>query len=141
MNNRYAKKQLIQLYGPECFIEKLHLRHDKKIHYTSVAQMQKMKQLTYHHILERQYGGKSTIKNGALLSRENHIWFHRQPESVRSALNKKFKKYKACKVVFVDTPPTHIRTKPFELNLNKVPYNRDHMKKETKQLLDEDLER
>ena len=61
--NRKAKAELIRLYGPECFIEKLHLRSDKNRKYTSKSQMKRMKQLTYHHILEKSKGGESTLEN------------------------------------------------------------------------------
>ena len=62
-SNRRAKERLIQLYGPECFIEKLQLRPDKERVYTGKSQMKRMRQLTYHHILEKSKGGKATIEN------------------------------------------------------------------------------
>lgn len=50
-SNKRAKEELIKYYGAECFIEKLHLRKDSTPRtYTSKNQMQKMRQLTYHHI-------------------------------------------------------------------------------------------
>ena len=53
-SNRKAKEKLIKYYGAECFIEKLHLRKDTEPRqYTGKAQMKRMKQLTYHHILEK----------------------------------------------------------------------------------------
>ena len=53
MSNKKAKERLIELYGAECFIEKLHLRVDKEPRrYTSKGQYKRMKQLTYHHIGE-----------------------------------------------------------------------------------------
>ena len=52
-SNKRAKQELIRLYGKECFIEKLHLRPDTERKYTGKAQYHRMKQLTYHHILER----------------------------------------------------------------------------------------
>lgn len=51
--NKRAKQDLIRLYGKECFIEKLHLRPDTERKYTGKAQYHRMKQLTYHHILEK----------------------------------------------------------------------------------------
>ena len=103
MNNRQAKERLIQLYGAECFIDKLHLRQDNTPrHYTGKAQMKRMKQLTYHHILEKRNGGKATVENGALLSAENHEWFNKQTPEKQAELNRKFQEYKACKVVLVD---------------------------------------
>lgn len=52
-SNKSAKEALIRLYGKECFIEKLHLRPDTERKYTGKAQYHRMKQLTYHHILEK----------------------------------------------------------------------------------------
>lgn len=52
-SNKKAKEALIKLYGKECFIEKLHLRDDKERHYTGKAQYKRMKELSYHHILEK----------------------------------------------------------------------------------------
>ena len=55
MSNKRAKERLIQLYGAECFIEKLQLRKDTEPRrYTSKGQRKRMKQLTYHHIREKQ---------------------------------------------------------------------------------------
>ena len=53
-SNKSAKNKLIELYGAECFIDKLHLRkggYTEK--YKSKGQYKRMKQLTYHHILEK----------------------------------------------------------------------------------------
>lgn len=94
-SNKKAKEALIRLYGAECFIEKLKLRHDKHKKYKGKAQYKRMKQLTYHHILERSKGGKATIENGALLSAENHVWFNQQSKKQQKAMNERFQKYKA----------------------------------------------
>lgn len=52
--NKKAKEALIRLYGAECFIEKLHLRQDTEPRkYTGKAQYKRMKELSYHHILEK----------------------------------------------------------------------------------------
>lgn len=62
-SNKKAKERLIQLYGPECFIEKLQLRKDGPKKYTGKGQMKRMRQLTYHHILEKSKGGRATVEN------------------------------------------------------------------------------
>lgn len=63
-SNKSAKNKLIELYGEECFIEKLHLRPGGyRGKYTSKAQYKRMKQLTYHHILEKRNGGRATVEN------------------------------------------------------------------------------
>ena len=59
-SNKNAKMKLIQLYGEECFIEKLHLRPGGyKEKYKSKGQYKRMKQLTFHHILEKRNRRKS----------------------------------------------------------------------------------
>ena len=111
MSNKRAKERLIQLYGAECFIEKLQLRKDTEPRrYTSKGQRKRMKQLTYHHIKEKQYGGKATIANGALLSEENHIWFNEQSKEAQRQMNELFQRYKQsveCSVEFVDNLETN----------------------------------
>lgn len=106
MSNKRAKERLIQLYGAECFIEKLHLRKDTEPRkYTSKGQKKRMKQLTYHHIREKSNGGQATVENGALLSEENHIWFNKQSKEAQKQMNELFQRYKAsieCEVEFVD---------------------------------------
>lgn len=94
-SNKHIKNRMVAKYGPECWIEKLHLRQDTEPRrYTSKAQYKRMKALTYHHIKERRNGGRSTEKNGAILSAENHQWFHKQPLEVQARLNQIFQEYK-----------------------------------------------
>ena len=53
-SNKKAREELERLYGKECFIDKLHLRREEEPReYKSKGQMKKMKQLSYHHILEK----------------------------------------------------------------------------------------
>ena len=94
-SNKGAKEALIKLFGPECFIDRLHLREDTERVYKGKAQYKRMKQLTYHHIKEKSKGGKATVENGALLSAENHIWFNQQPKEKQREMNKAFQDFKA----------------------------------------------
>ena len=93
-SNKGAKEKLIKLYGAECFIEKLQLRKDTERRYTSKGQRKRMKQLTYHHILEKSKGGKATVENGAILSAENHEWFNKQSKEKQKRMNDMFQQYK-----------------------------------------------
>ena len=99
MGNGVARRVLEELFGAECFIKKLHLRKDNK-NYTGIGQKKKMKKLknknklTYHHIIEEHHNGKATIENGAILSVENHQWFHEQPLSDQLRMDRKFQDYK-----------------------------------------------
>lgn len=91
--NKSVRKELERLYGRECFIDKLHLRKDKQ-KYKGKAQYKRMKQLTYHHIKPKKDGGEATIQNGALLSEENHAWFHKQSIKKQNEMNEAFQEYK-----------------------------------------------
>ena len=131
MSNKKARKKLIKLYGAECFKETLHLRKDKEPrNYTSKGQYEKMKQLTYHHIREKQHGGKATVENGALLSEENHIWFNEQSKESQKKMNELFQKYKQsveCKVEFVEELDTRFTVASaiiVPVELEKEHYNR-----------------
>lgn len=50
--------------------------------------------LTYHHILEKQFGGKTTLENGALVRGYNHRWLHTLPPAQREKINQAIQEYK-----------------------------------------------
>lgn len=147
-SNKKAKEDLIKHYGAECFIEKLHLRNDTEPrHYTGANQKAKMKQLTYHHIRMKKDGGKATRENGALLSNENHIWFHKQSKLSQDQMNSTFQEYKKrvdneCEVVFVDELETDLNIKikgmVFEIDeKGKIVYNRAKEKNKLKEAMED----
>ena len=145
MSNKRAKQKLIELYGSECFIEKLHLRVDTEPRrYTSKGQRKRMKQLTYHHIREKQYGGKATVENGAILSEENHIWFNEQSKEAQKQMNKLFQKYKhsvECKVEFVEELDTRFSIASAIIvlsDLEKEHYNRAKEKRAWQKQVEEE---
>lgn len=145
MSNKQAKQKLIQLYGAECFIEKLHLRVDiDPRRYTSKGQQKKMKQLTYHHIREKRNGGKATVENGALLSAENHAWFNKQSQEAQAQMNELFQQYKQsveCKVEFVDELDTRFSIASAIIvpaDLEKEHYNRAKEKRAWKKQVEEE---
>lgn len=148
-SNKKAREELERLYGKECFIEKLHLRRDEEQRkYTSKGQMKRMKQLTYHHIRERRKGGKATKENGALLSEENHIWFHKQSKEVQGYMNAIFKEYKRqadeLKVVFVDDVDLDFEIKATVFQpeeIKKEQYNRAKKKQELERMTRDIVER
>lgn len=145
MSNKKARKKLIKLYGAECFIEKLHLRTDTEPRqYTSKGQYKRMKQLTYHHIREKQYGGKATVENGAILSEENHIWFNEQSKEAQKQMNELFQKYKhsvECKVEFVEELDTRFNIASAIIvlsDLEKEHYNRAKEKRAWQREIEEE---
>lgn len=145
MSNKRAKERLIQLYGAECFIEKLHLRKDAEPRqYKSKGQYKRMKQLTYHHIQECQHGGKATVENGALLSAENHAWFNKQSKETQKQMNELFQKYKQsveCKVEFVEELDTRFSIASAIIvlsDLEKEHYNRAKEKRAWQKQVEEE---
>ena len=150
-NNKRAKEKLIELYGAECFIEKLKLRkYTEPKKYKGKGQMKRMRQLTYHHIKMKKDGGRATVENGALLSAENHAWFHKQSPQVQAQMNEMFQEYKRqyqeCQVVFVDELKLGFEVKAMEFSIGereqkKEKYNRAKEKKEFQKRVDEELER
>lgn len=150
-NNKRAKEELIRRYGAECFIEKLKLRKDiEPRKYKGKGQMKKMKQLTYHHIRMKKDGGRATVENGALLSAENHAWFHKQNSQDQAIMNAMFQEYKKqyqeCQVVFVDKLNLGFEIKAMEFHIDereqkKEKYNRAKEKREFQRQVDEELDR
>ena len=144
-SNKRAKNELIKYYGAECFIEKLHLRVDtERRKYKSKRQMKKMKELTYHHIKMKKDGGEATRENGALLSNENHVWFHKQSEEDQRYMNKIFQEYKQrtdeCRIEFVDEiePPFKIKIKALTFKVNeRGKYNRAEKKRKDRELVND----
>ena len=149
-SNKKAKEELIRRYGAECFIDKLKLRKDEKPkRYKSKGQIKRMKQLTYHHIKMKKDGGKATRENGALLSAENHAWFHQQSEEAQAYMNSKFQEYKKlvkeCEVVLVDHLDFKYKIRPMEFRIEhkqKEVYNRSKEKENFRKIVeDEEFER
>lgn len=145
-SNKKAREELEKRYGSECFIEKLHLRKDTEPRkYKSKNQMKKMNQLSYHHIKMKKDGGKATVENGALLSLENHAWFHKQDESTQGYLNAIFQEHKRqvddCTIKFVDFIETPYKICPLEINVGeKSKDNRTKKKQESKKTIKESEE-
>ena len=143
-SNKKVKDALIRLYGNKCFIERLHLRDTKGMKYKGCNQYKKMKQLTYHHIKMKSQGGKATIENGALLSAENHEWFHKQSKQDQEIMNNMFQElkreidHKRVGVELVEDLDC-----PFEINCDEIwiEDNRIHTKTATKKELEERIAR
>lgn len=129
-SNKAVKERLIARYGAECFIERLKLRDTSGLKYTGKNQYKKMKMLTYHHIKEKSKGGKATIENGALLSAENHAWFHQQDRADRERMNNAFQElkrnidnnYEECTI---ELAPEEEIELPVELNVMAVNLEED----------------
>lgn len=142
--NKRAKEELIRIYGEKCFIEKLGLRDTSKLKYKGKKQYVRMKMLTYHHIRMKSRGGQATVENGALLSAENHQWFHQQSEAEQARLNDIFQEYKRqvdngiseeCQVVITQDIPKFVDVRVATLNPNE--FSRAKAKRKTQERLKE----
>ena len=101
-----------------------------------------MKQLTYHHIKKKKDGGKATVENGALLSAENHQWFHQQNSQSQEYMNTMFQEYKKqvdeCTVVFVDELDLPFEIKAMDFSIDeRGKFNRAKEKRKTQKIIDE----
>jgi len=86
MTNKHAKNLIINKYGCKCFM-------------TGVV-LTKPSDLSFHHILKKQHGGRATVENGANLIYEIHQWLHNNIESKNKEMfyliNECLKLYKKC---------------------------------------------
>ena len=145
--NKSARQELERLYGKECFIDKLHLREEKQKRYTGKGQLKQMKQLTYHHIKMKKDGGRATIENGALLSAENHAWFHKQSPEKQSEMNRAFQEYKMAfaelttegikQAQRIEIDMSNCMTIPLENNRETTKQRRAREKRELRRELEE----
>ena len=148
-SNKSVKQKLIQKYGGIDFLDQLKIKIPQSKHFKSNGLKKQMRQLTYHHILEKSKGGKATVENGALLTAEHHAWFHQQPAEIQARLNTAFRDFKRQKDQELEIIFEEDIESPFEISLinfsidktGKINiYNRAKMKEETRKLIKEDLE-
>ena len=94
MSYKGIKNRMLKKYGTACWIEMLGLnKFIPNRTYKNKKEFKRMKQLTYHHIKPKIHGGVESEENGAILSEENHLWFHSQEKEIQEILNESFKKY------------------------------------------------
>lgn len=95
--NKKQREKLEKLFGAQCFIEKLGLRRGKDIKKKTIKRPkvgQPPMKLTFHHIMQDTIGGKASVENGALLSEENHEWFHSCSQYEQMEMDEKFQEHK-----------------------------------------------
>ena len=64
MKNKHILEEMIQIFGKQKF---------DWMGYKITPQ----NYISYHHILEKRNGGKETVDNGAILSKDSHILLHK----------------------------------------------------------------
>ena len=85
-NNKKIKLKLINIYGCRCMLTGISVQKDSN--------------LSYHHIIKKEHGGRTNIENGAALLIEIHQWLHNNIESkdkeMFCLINECLKLYKKC---------------------------------------------
>ena len=160
-SNKKAKEELIRLYGAECFIERLHLRPEESKVYTGSQLKYKrkhqhqLKQLTYHHILEKSLRtGRLQLRMVRFSQNGNHRWFNQQSKENQAKMNEAFQELKKridnareCKIELVDILDIGININMAEISFSdeirppKEKYNRAKEKREMQRRIDEEFER
>lgn len=93
--NKQARNKLIRIFGNKCMIEELGIRKIPVEKRKKIKGYRKTQEtITYHHIKEKQDGGKATVENGALIKGYNHEWLHTLPEDQKEEINNQIQQYK-----------------------------------------------
>jgi hypothetical protein len=84
MTNRMCREKLNLLYGCRCLLTNIKTKNE----------------LTFHHLLKEEYGGRATIENGANLINTIHEWLHNEIEpsdkELFNLINECLELYKKC---------------------------------------------
>lgn len=99
MKNKTGRNLLEQRYGKGCFMERAGIREitedEEQENIRTIKGYKKLnREITYHHIFEKQYGGKVSIENGANLASYNHEWLHEQTPEVKEKINRQLQEFK-----------------------------------------------
>ena len=93
--NKSIRELMIRKYGKVCMIEASGIRYIPMSVRKKIKGYKKSQEtLTYHHLRERDRGGKATEENGAILKGYNHAWLHTLPEKEKQEVNKRLQEYK-----------------------------------------------
>ena len=94
--NRSAREMLEKIYGKKCMIhEGIRKLNPPKPNNCKYKGKSIARQLTYHHLKAKRYGGKATLDNGACLCRTCHDWLEQLSEKEREKVNDELRQYKA----------------------------------------------
>lgn len=99
MGYKGIRRRMAQVYKNVCMMEASGIRYipkNKRIRIKGYKKSQE--QLTYHHLVKKENGGKVTEDNGAILKRYNHEWLHSLPSDKQELVNEKLRQYKLAVV-------------------------------------------
>ena len=157
--NSKARKKLEKIYGKGCFMERAGIRKItgfRKDAYT----------ITYHHMRHVSEGGKATVENGANLALENHEFLHSLPREEEEKINNEIRRWKAnfilmnngkvenraslefpdltndknCIIIKLEeTTKAQYEELQRQKQQRKQQFNRSKIKRETQQMIDDEL--
>lgn len=94
-DNKKIRNKMIILFGRVCMLEASGIRYIPLEDRKSIKGYKKFEDtITYHHIKEKQRGGKRTIVNGALIKEYNHNWLHSLSNEEKEEINRKIQEFK-----------------------------------------------
>lgn len=107
-DNSKKRRQLEQIYGKGCMFRKANIEDKierlqtiktykvflKETKYTGKKISQLERNMTYHHLQHRSEGGKTDIKNGAIVNELAHRYLHSLPRSKEEIINNMLREYK-----------------------------------------------
>lgn len=157
--NSKARKKLEKIYGKGCFMERAGIR--KITGFRKDAYI-----MTYHHMRHVSEGGKATIENGANLALENHKFLHSLPREEEEKINNEIRRWKAnfismnngkvedsaslefpdltndenCIIIKLEkTTKAQYEELQRQKQQRKQQFNRSKIKRETQQMIDDEL--
>lgn len=153
-SNKTIRKILEELYEKGCMFKKAKIEEkieakrtiktykrflqEKRYTKKQIERFEKI--MTVHHLKHSSEGGKTDIKNTAIVNALAHCYMHSLPREQEEYINNELRKYKGqkCKVVFVDKLdiPFEIRPTTFSVD-ERGRYNRAKEKRELKKLEEE----
>lgn len=94
-SNKTVRRNLEKLFGKRCMLEASGIRYVPRHERIRIKGYKKIQEeVTYHHLIKKEYGGKATIENGALLKRYNHDWLHTLPIEQQEQVNNRLREFK-----------------------------------------------
>lgn len=149
--NRRTRELLEELYDKGCMFKKAKIaekieamggiktykKYIKEKRYTVKDVEIYESRLSYHHLIHRENGGKTTVENGAIINSLAHSYIHSLPREQEERINNMLRRYKKsieCNVEYVDDIETgfEISTMFFEVEKKKEKHKYNRAKEKDK---------
>lgn len=133
----------------------------KETKYTGKKIRQLEGNMTYHHLRHRSEGGKTNIENGSIINEMAHRYMHSLPRAEEEVINDMIRQFKMSGGILVPNDKGIQVQQPIQIDLDfdmsdcitipvydttkeeyekRKKFNRAKVKRETKQLIDDELD-